>query len=92
MLVPSADQLFFDNTGLRWFLSIDGNFDHAREDTVAQAPQFSEGRRDAARRILRSWGARLGTYSEGCTWGKPLSEAACTSTTSVTSNIVVVAQ
>jgi hypothetical protein len=31
-----------------------------------------------------------GTYSEGCTWGKPLSQAACTSTTSVTSNIVVV--
>jgi hypothetical protein len=33
-----------------------------------------------------------GTYSEGCTSGKMLSEAACTSSTSVTSNIVVVTE
>jgi hypothetical protein len=33
-----------------------------------------------------------GTYSEGCTSGKPLSQAACTSSTSVTSNIVVVTE
>jgi hypothetical protein len=33
-----------------------------------------------------------GAYSEGCTWGKPLSQAACATTTSVTSNSVVVAE
>jgi hypothetical protein len=33
-----------------------------------------------------------GTYSVGCTWGQPLSQAACTSETSVTSNTVVVTE
>jgi hypothetical protein len=33
-----------------------------------------------------------GTYSEGCTAGKPLSQAACTSNTSLTSNLVVVTE